>query len=379
MRVVLLTSKPPYPIVDGGCFATARLLDDLLELNVDLLHVSLTTPKHPGDKSAYPRELSEIHFFETNTTESALGFLRSALKGSSYNIDRFRNEAVNAFLRKTITEEDVLIVDSLFASTVMASGISSRKTILRSHNVEFKIWEDFAADKKNSWLKRQLFSFLSKRLKKYELSCLKKVDEVWTISTEDHSTFKNLGIQNCTHLPVRIESNITERNYEGNEAFFLGSYSWGPNQEAIDYLTALYASNTMESKLHLIGTIDKEISSESVVQHGFVQDLDGLLSQLGFLAAPIFSGSGVKIKILESMQAGIPVLTTALGAHGIEDKEAICIADTTTEFERSLKDLIADQALREHYGKLARQYIHEFHSPKRSQRIILASISSGKV
>ena len=135
----------------------------------------------------------------------------------------------------------------------------------------------------------------------------------------------------------------------------------------------------MNSKLHLIGSKQEHLSTECIVQHGFVHELAELLEQLGFLAAPIFSGSGVKIKILESMQAGIPVLTTQLGAQGIEDKEALCIANSKEEFELLLKRLIAEKELRERYGRFAQRYTEELHSPNRVQAIIQRSISPRKV
>lgn len=379
MRVVLLTSKPTYPIVDGGCFATARLLDDLLHLNLPIIHLAHSTQKHPGDQHAYPAGLSEIHFFETNTRTSLGGFLRSFFKGTSYNLDRFRNREIKQFLENEIKSDDVLIVDSLFASMALEAKFSCAKKILRAHNVEFKIWEDYAADKKNSRLKRQILRFLSRRLKKAELDALQRFDEVWTISKEDQRSFETLGIHQCTHLPVSLESKSIERNYDSNEAFFLGSYSWGPNQEAIDYLCSIYQRIEMNSKLHLIGSKQEHLSTECIVQHGFVHELDELLEQLGFLAAPIFSGSGVKIKILESMQAGIPVLTTQLGAQGIEDKEALCIANSKEEFELLLKRLIAEKELRERYGRFAQRYTEELHSPNRVQAIIQRSISPRKV
>ena len=202
MRVVLLTSKPTYPIVDGGCFATARLLDDLLHLNLPIIHLAHSTQKHPGDQHAYPAGLSEIHFFETNTRTSLGGFLRSFFKGTSYNLDRFRNREIKQFLENEIKSDDVLIVDSLFTSMALEAKFSCAKKILRAHNVEFKIWEDYAADKKNSRLKRQILRFLSRRLKKAELDALQRFDEVWTISKEDQRSFETLGIHQCTHLPM---------------------------------------------------------------------------------------------------------------------------------------------------------------------------------
>lgn len=379
MRVVLLTSKPPYPIVDGGCKATSRLLEDLLQMNVEILHLTHATHKHPGDKSAYPSALKEIHVFETNTKTTFIGFLKSFFLGTSYNLDRYNNKALNSFLKKELKSDDILIVDSLFASGVLELHLNCQKTILRSHNVEFKIWEDYALDNHKPWFKRPLYSFLSKRLKKAELAALQRFDEIWTISKEDQEAFIKLGIHQCRHLPVSLEHKSIKHNYDSNEAFFLGSYNWGPNQSAIDYLASIYEYKEMNSKLHLIGSKEQHLNQANIVQHGFVDNLDELLAQLGFLAAPIFSGSGVKIKILESMQLGIPVLTTPIGAQGIENKEALCIANSIEEFELLLKQLIAEKELREHYGRSARAYVTDFHSPKRVQAIIQDSISPRKV
>lgn len=379
MRVVLLTSKPPYPILDGGCKATSRLLEELLQMDVEILHLAHSTHKHPGDKSAYPKNLNEIHFFGTNTETSFFGFAKSYFKGTSYNLDRFNNEELNSFLKKELKSDDILIVDSLFAAGVIELKMNCQKTILRSHNVEFKIWEDYSKDKKTTWIKRKLFGFLSRRLKKREIALSQQFDEIWTISKEDQQSFEKLGLKQCKHIPVSLPVSTTERNYQSDEAFFLGSYTWGPNQEAIDYIRSIYSAQNLSSKLHLVGGHHTSFKSPTIVEHGFVEDLDQLLAQFGFLAAPIFSGSGVKIKILESMQAGIPVLTTELGSHGIEDKRALCIAQSKEEFEVLLKQLISDESLREKYGKAGRQYVQDFHHSRRVRELIQSSLSFRKV
>jgi len=390
-RIIHITSKPPFPIVDGGCFASAALLNDLYEISNELIHISLTTQKHPGNKESYPDKFKNIKFFHCNTEIHFYQAMKSSIKGTSYNIDRFKNVELNNFLSGLLEDEDIIIIDGLYASGFIDQVVCKNATmILREHNVEYKIWEELSDRSSYSALrnrlkrlkvlnpfKRMYVKHLSKRLKKYELKVLSKVDQVWTISDEDKKTLEGHGIHHTRTLPVSISTSFAEHDYSNNSVFHLGSAEWLPNAESIELLRQLHnvlLGDGLGVELHLFGSKIENSNQQSETIHGFVKDLNPYLEKMGFLCAPVVSGSGIRIKILETMSRGIPVLTTSKGAQGINDRSALLIADTFEELLKVMKTLILSEDLRQKMGQKAQKYICENHSFESVRSLLNSSI-----
>ncbi len=373
MRIIHITAKPPYPIVDGGCYASARLLEDLHQLNLEVIHVSLTTHKHPGNKELYPNHCKNIHFFPVDTEISVFGALKSFLKGSSYNIDRFKSIVFNQFMQLQVNSSDIVIIDGLFASTFMDDSWNHNgPTILRAHNVEYKIWESialqtkskFSADEENKtpFFKRFYTKYLSRKLKRYELDIAQKVDLVWTLSNEDSLELSAHGVETKL-IPVSVELSQKDHDYSKNPLYHIGGMEWSPNRSAIYILQDLMRKmNDDAVKLHLIGSGIQESDQKNIIVHGFVEDLESLLSEMGILVAPIISGSGIRIKILESMAQGIPVITTSMGAKGILDKNILAIGDDPETFTNKIKEFVYSKETRERFGRLGKEYIRIHHN-----------------
>jgi glycosyltransferase involved in cell wall biosynthesis len=84
--------------------------------------------------------------------------------------------------------------------------------------------------------------------------------------------------------------------------------------------------------------------------HGYVEDLDALLSELSVLVAPIRFGGGTRFKILEGFAHQIPVVATTIGAEGLDvaDGEHLLLRDEPVEFARAVVDVHRDVARRRH-------------------------------
>lgn len=92
--------------------------------------------------------------------------------------------------------------------------------------------------------------------------------------------------------------------------------------------------------------------------HGFVPDLDPLWARSSIFVAPLFSGGGIKIKVLEAMARGACVVSTPIGVEGIDDRgEATAVADTPESFAARVLDLVIDPERRAALGRAARERI----------------------
>jgi glycosyltransferase involved in cell wall biosynthesis len=141
----------------------------------------------------------------------------------------------------------------------------------------------------------------------------------------------------------------------GREPFtilFLGSFRHIPNKEAltwfVDKVLPLVVTEEPRSRLMVVGSEPPPPGSfqhgESVELVGFVEDVRDPLARYSLFVCPILSGSGVRVKLLEAFAAGIPVVSTRLGAEGLADRDGeICaLADQPGDFARRVVDLLRD-------------------------------------
>lgn len=360
MKILYLTNKPIYPIVDGGCFAMDSFLRALLTFS-EVKNISIATHKHPFELRNYPQSIQEKTnpegcIIETKT--NVLGFLKSIVLQQSYNAIRFYNEEFLAKIKielKTTTYNIIILESSYLLVYIDAlKKIFPGKIILRAPNVEYKIWEDYALFS-NSLFKKTAYSYLAKALKKFELNACAKVDTILAITENDKFQFKQDGIHvPCEVIPFGIHPEIKELpTISSNKIFFLGAYNWKPNVDAANHLIKdLFPVLRLKYptlELHLAGSFTpealKSLQANNIFIHGKVDNSMEFIKNHGILVAPIFSGSGVRIKIIEALAQGIPVVASTIAMQGIPS-ESVLIADNLQEFVEQIGRLLVEKNIK---------------------------------
>lgn len=374
MKVVYISNKPIYPLVDGGCVAMNQFLKCLLNSGLDVKHFTVSTYKHLYKEENYPEKLNSIirtesAFIDTRINPfSALSYL---FKKGSYNIDRFKSQRFRKLIKNYLVHQkvDIVIFESIYLANYfsLVKKYSTAKIIVRSHNVEFLIWERLAANESNLFKKFYLKK-LAKDLRKVELNILNKINGIAYISNDDEKTLKQLGIKtNSTTVPISIQSTELKSNYNENSFFFIGSMNWKPNIETVHHLINTIfpeiKNSIPDAKLYIAGSSmpdefqsNKETGIEIV---GFVDSISDFMTSKGIMLVPIKSGSGVKIKIIEGMNFGVPILTSPYGVEGIEIENGkdIMVASTDNEFIQAAIELYHSTELREYIGNNAKSNI----------------------
>jgi glycosyltransferase involved in cell wall biosynthesis len=377
MRILYLTNKPIFPIVDGGCKAMHQFLKCLIQCDYTVEHICLSTHKHAFDLENYPKSILDkisTSSFEVDTRIKLLPALKSFFNRKSFVVSRFDNSAFHSTLEVLFSKEEFthVILESLFTTPYIDAirKYTDAKIIVRTHNVEHKIWKQLALNTNNPF-KKFYFNRLSADLKKYEIEILKKADFIAAITEEDLSAFEELGIKTPkTVIPIAIDLSENHVDYSVSNLFFIGSMNWKPNIEAVDWLVneILPAVKIVYPKieLHLAGSyMEKQFPTsgiKGIINHGFVSDSHKFMQNNGLLISPIRSGSGVRVKLLEAMALGVPVVTTKIGAVGIQHNNCVYLAETTAEFVSQIIELIKFQEKRMALGGKARKFIEDNNS-----------------
>ena len=380
MKVLQLTHKPPIPSVDGGCLAMRQITSCLIDAQIEVKVVSLATPKHPvvlSDEFIDYQTATRFESVSINTKVTACKALNSVLKRTSVQADRFFSKKMVQKLETLLAQEqfDVVILESVFVGKYIKTirKYSKARIILRVHNIEYLIWKRLAQQTKNP-IKKWAYSYLSTSLKRFELSLFKKIDGYMPITEVDHQFFKEkFPTLSSKTIPFAINlSSYPIQNHkidEKNISFFhLGSMNWQPNVEGISWFLENVWEKVSEKypqiRLALAGKGNQALfghkNLKNVQVFDFVENAQQFMNEHDVMIAPLFSGSGMRIKIMEGMALGKPIITTTIGAEGIEitDRENILIANTPEEMTQMIA-FSTDVKKCEEIGKNARTLVEK--------------------
>ena len=382
MNILYFTNKPIYPIIDGGCVAMDSFLQNLIALNYNVTHLALSTYKHPFLQENYPKKIQDnINIFskEIDTRIKLIPLITHLFTSDSYNVSRFFDNSTVHILSNLLSvyRIDVIIIESAFllCYTEEIRSFFSGKIILRAPNVEYKIWENYTEFETNP-IKKWYLKLLSRRLKKFELQATKNIDGILTISASDSLLFKHEGVNTAIeNVPFSIELPIDKATYLPDHYFFIGAYNWKPNYDAALYLIKelfpkilKYNSNAI---LHIAGSYTPasfyKYQRKEIKIYGKVEHVKDFMLNHGTLLAPIQSGSGVRIKILEALSLGVPVIGTTIALQGIASKSCIQ-ANSTEAFIQAITNL--QEKNFDRIQEETRNYITTHYQPKHIQQKI---------
>jgi polysaccharide biosynthesis protein PslH len=377
MKILYLTNKPVFPTVDGGCKAMLNFLNSLLEL-YDVKNLTIETQKHPFNKSLFPdviyKKIQTESVYVDTKVSPLKAFFSLFNKKKSYNISRFHSNAFEVKLSETMSNDvfHVVVLESIFLLPYvdLIRKISEAKIVVRTHNVEHQIWHQFYEFEVNL-LKKMYLKKLANDLKRYELNHLNKVDGILTISKADENYFSTNGVcKSIQTIPVSIKVNETHKtNYDKTDFFFLGSMNWKPNFEAANELLKtifpLILEKNPHAKLHIAGSYMtdemKNRNCKNVVFHGKVSSVEEFMKNSGILIVPLKMGSGIKVKVVEALSFGVPIVCSDVGVQGIdiEHNKHYLQANTVSEFVSSSILLSRDKQKRIELGKNSVDFVKE--------------------
>lgn len=379
MKVLIVSHKPPYPTNDGGSLAIYNLTLGLKQAKIDVELLCIETEKHPF-LSDYKTEIPfNIESCYLDTKIKPVNAINALLKNESYNITRFYNED---FRKKLITKlngkkYDIIQLESLFVTPYIDTlrNNSKAKIVYRSHNVEYKIWEHLALGEKK-FLKKSYLKKLSKQLKEYEYSILNKYNGAVFITDNDSKYYENVGSKKPhITIPFSLNTNKYKPHLSNNKSIcYLGSMDWLPNVEGIDWFInnvwhAIKTSSNIDFYLAGKSMPPKYFKNNSPQFHviGEVHDAIEFISHHNIMIVPLFSGSGMRVKIVEAMALGKVVIGTPLafqGIKGIENGKNAIIANHDTEFHDQIIEVSNNTELMQYISKNARALIEEKYSIK---------------
>lgn len=384
MKILLLCNKSPWPAIEGGPIAMNMIIEGLIHAGHTVKVLAVNSNKYQVDFSSIPldyREKTNIELVYINLSIRPFFAFLNLFSSRSYHVERFiSRDLENALMRILKAEKfDIVQFEMLYMSPYVriVRKYSDARIVLRTHNIEHLIWQRVAASTKNLF-KKYYLQHLVRKLKKYECSVVRQFDGIAAITEQDAVFFRSeqcLRPENGKQIPViAIPFGIdpgqfpeTKEEPEFPSLFSIGAMDWIPNLEGICWFLEKVWPDIHQrfpdlhyylAGRHMPGWLmKKRIPNVEVV--GEVENAQAFMCSKAILIVPLFSGSGIRIKIIEGMANGKPIISTTLGAEGIRysREKNIFIADNPEEFIRCISTCVEDKVLSITVGRNARNLI----------------------
>ena len=271
------------------------------------------------------------------------------------------HRAVDALLRAK--KFDVLQCEYLQMAQFRRRNIFS---ILTAHEALSKnAWDAFASETAPT-VKLQLF-YRWMQVLNYEVNQVRKFDRIVTMTSEDAAFLSSYAPDaNIRPIPIGIDAEEFKPTEPDPRrpisVVFMGNFYHSPNVEAARFVSRELAPRFPEVRFTIAGSpIPGETSVVPNVELlGHVPDTRTLYDRPNtIVVAPMFSGTGQRVKLLEAFSMACPVVTTRIGAMGFPAESGVnmFLAETVDEYAVALHRLIAEPVLRRRVGDNARAMI----------------------
>lgn len=251
------------------------------------------------------------------------------------------------------------------------------KIVLYEQNCETLIYRRYKNEAKNI-LKKIFLSIECKKLEIFERGALNTADSVILLSQEDKNTLEKITNRpiSCEIIPIGVEDKCSIKKYDLTKKekitmLFVGTLTWAANSEGLIWFLENVMpkfKNPDKYELYIIGKNPnpkiQELSKkyENVMLKGYVESLDEYYEKSDVLVVPLFVGSGQRVKIIEAFARGMAVVSTPVGAEGLNycDGENILIANSQEEFKTKI-DRCFDREYVARVGEKGRElYVKEY-------------------
>lgn len=378
MKILFLTQLFPYPPVCGGTIRGYNILRHLGKSH-DVTMVSFVR------KQPTPEQMEEVQsicgeVFTVPIHRSAAANLKFAVSSlarrQSFIVSRDwvpeMQEVVDRLLSSK--EFDMIYMDHLQMAQYIKDSHTALK-VLDEHNVEWRIIERIAKAERTS--PKGLFASLEwKNLRDWELRACERFDLVLTVTEHDKETLTSADprLKNVLCLPIGVDFDefpAVELKPKAKCVLSIATMSWPPNIDSIQYFAkSIYPTvreRVPESRLLVVGKNPPESvkrlsqADSSIEVTGFIDDMSRVTSNAAVFIVPLRSGSGMRVKILNAMAMGLPIVSTSVGCEGIgaEDGRHLLIADNPADFAEAVVKLLTDFELRKQIGKASRAFVLE--------------------
>lgn len=254
---------------------------------------------------------------------------------------------------------------------------AARRNVLTLHEVQYANAARAFENAGNPWTRgRRWYDWMVQL--NYEVRSCSRFDAVVCMTGEDARLLAEfVPSSRLRAVPIGVDSRFFEPEEvaggapPGNKLLFVGNYRHPPNRESVYTMAERILPEVLrqvpEAEFWVVGGNSEMLDRERLGRQprvrlqGYVPDLRTVYRDCAVFAAPILSGNGMRVKLLEALSMGMAVVTTRLGAQGfpVRHGEEFMIAHSPETFAAAAVELLRDSRRRAELGSRARELIRE--------------------
>lgn len=396
MRILFLSLLCPLPVNNGHKMRTWSLLRALSAEGHELTLLGFAQPEEVGKCTKELRKVcEEVEFVSLpevslSSAGDYVSRIRAMLSKVPYAIGRFRSAAMRGRMESHLAGKtfDAIVCDTVY-SAVNLPDLLTVPVVMNTHNIEHVILERYAENESNP-VKRS-YAFSEARLvRRWEQEACRQASLAMVCSADDGRLLESL----CPNLPIRVVPNVVDVDEylpatasEALTVLFQGGMDWFPNRDAVSYFVRSILPRIRQKvpgvRFLVAGrnpssALLRQYAAEPDVQFtGTVPDMRDVIAQAAVCVVPLRIGSGTRLKILEAAAMEKPIVSTTLGAEGLEFEHGfdILLADEPEDFAEEVAELIRYPEIARRMGRAARVVVEERYSFDALQSAIREALS----
>ncbi len=408
MKILWVKADKLLPVQNGGNIRTYHVLRYLSARHELTFYSYYGGTPDPGYERELQRQLPGAVAVCTGKRELSgasrgLDYLAHLGARPPYAVSRFADPTVQKQLRTWFREQrfDVAVCDFLDAA-VNFPGRLNLCSVLFQHNVESEIWRRHAATADNP-AKRMMYRMEFRKMFRYERAAVCKFHHVIAVSENDRAlmtqwvdgdrvTVVPTGVDLAEYRPDPAASQANPLPASAPLITFVGAMDWEPNVNGVEYFCAevwpAIKAGIPQARFRIVGRnpdrrVQKWASGDASIEiTGRVPSVVEHLHQSAVVIVPLRIGGGTRLKIYEAMAAGKAVVSTTVGAEGLDVHHGrdILLADDAPSFARAVVTLLGDPELCRRYEKAAAETAARYDWPAIGERFseVLQSVAKKK-
>jgi polysaccharide biosynthesis protein PslH len=375
LKILILDEEFPYPLDSGKRIRSYHLARALASRH-QVTYLAYGDRASPAAVAIVDAGLNIIAVRPLHRQQSGLRFywrlLRNLASSAPYIVTSHHSRRFQAAVTECLDRGgyDLVICEWAPYSQFVRSRTATRRVVV-AHNIESRIWQGYEVHETNP-LRRCYISAQRKKVEAFERSMVRWADGITAVSVADAAELRRYS----GTVPIAVVENGVDSEYfcsrgtpeDESRLVFTGSMDWRPNQDAAHYfvreiwpilrrarpdLTASIVGRNPPPELRPLG------HEPGIEITGTVPDVRPWIAAAAVYVVPLRIGGGSRLKILEALSMGKAVVSTTLGAEGLEvcHGRNILLADGAIPFARAVLHLLEDAALRMRLGSEGAQLV----------------------
>jgi glycosyltransferase involved in cell wall biosynthesis len=386
-RILFLTQVLPYPLNAGPKVRAYHMLRHLASQH-DVTLISFVRPDDSADAIAHLSGICRVVHtvpMQRSTWRNLRAGGKGLLSGLPIVMVRDEIEEMQTLVRRLAASKnfDVVHADQLSMSAygLLAAQAGAIPALLDEHNAIYLLAQRMIADERN-WARRAVMAREAKAFVRYEARVCQTYNAVLTVTSEDRQHLlalyppeQRMALRDkFTVVPISVDPDeiraIAHRPSAAPTILHVGTMFWPPNVAGVLWFARevlpLIHRRLPEARFIVVGKapppeVQALGSDPRIIITGYVAELEPYLAEGDAFVVPLHAGGGMRVKILDAWLWGLPIISTPIGAEGIELREGenIVLAEDAPSFADAVTRVLNDDKLNRQLRAAGRAWVEE--------------------